>query len=70
MKLNSEILKKIENEYSQWFEEQYAGKTLKERQKLGAFFTPPELLFKMLEKFDDLNDDILDPCLALVQVVY
>ena len=41
---------------------QYAGKSLKERQKLGAFFTPPELAIEMIEKFDNLDGDIFDPC--------
>lgn len=28
---------------------------------LGAFFTPPELTIKMLEKFKDLKGSVLDP---------
>ena len=39
----------------------YANKTLAERQDIGAFFTPPELSIKMIEKFSDLSDSILDP---------
>lgn len=35
---------------------------LKERQKKGQFFTPPELIIKMIEKFDDLDRDFIDPC--------
>lgn len=38
MKLSDEIKNKITEEYNQWTETQYAGKTLEERQKLGAFF--------------------------------
>jgi type I restriction-modification system DNA methylase subunit len=61
MKLSDEIKNKIIEEYSQWTETQYAGKTLEERQKLGAFFTPPELTIQMIEKYDNLDGNILDP---------
>jgi type I restriction-modification system DNA methylase subunit len=55
----------IEEEYNSFVEEQYAGKSLEERQKLGQFFTPPELTLKMLEKLDiKKNDTLLDPCLG------
>ena len=62
MKLGKEIKEKIEAEYKQWMDTQYAAKSLKERQKLGAFFTPPELAIEMIEKFDNLDGDIFDPC--------
>jgi type I restriction-modification system DNA methylase subunit len=42
-------------------EVQYAGKTKKERQELGAFFTPPQLTIRMIEKFTNLEGTILDP---------
>ena len=61
MILSEEVKKKIEEEYNKFVEKQYAGKTKKERQKLGQFFTPPQLTIKMLEKFEDLNGNILDP---------
>ena len=62
MKLNIETKEKIQAEYDAWQAEQYAGKDKKERQKLGQFFTPPQLTIKMLEKFDTIKDkDILDP---------
>ena len=32
------------------------------KKKLGQFFTPPSLTIKMIEKFDDLEGTILDPC--------
>ena len=55
----------IEEEYNSFVEEQYAGKSLEERQKLGAYFTPPELTLKMLEKLDiKKNETLLDPCLG------
>lgn len=62
MKLSEEIKEKIKTEHKQWMDTQYAGKSLKERQKLGAFFTPPELAIEMIEKFDNLDGDIFDPC--------
>lgn len=61
MKLSDEIKNKIIEEYNQWKDVQYAGKTLEERQKLNAFFTPPELIIQMIEKYDNLNGNILDP---------
>ena len=62
MLLTDEQKQKIREEYEQWFDKQYADKTLEERQELGQFFTPPELTIKMLEKFSNLNDFIADPC--------
>ena len=62
MKLFEEQRSAIDTEFKQWTELQYAGKDKKERQKLGQFFTPPQLTIKMLEKFDTVKDkDILDP---------
>lgn len=61
MKLTDEQKKTIEKEYNEWKDKMYANKSLEERQDLGAFFTPPELTVKMIEKFDSLDDDILDP---------
>ena len=62
MKISQDIKNKIINEYISWFNSQYGDKSLKERQELGAFFTPPELSIKMIEKFDNLDGTILDPC--------
>lgn len=62
MKLSEEIKEKIRAEFKQFEEGQYAGKSKLERQELGQFFTPPELSIKMLEKFENLDGDILDPC--------
>ena len=62
MILSDEIKEKIKCEYENWFNEQYGSKTLEERRKLGAFFTPPELTIKMIEKFETIeNKTILDP---------
>ena len=62
MKLSEETKEKIKAEHKQWMDTQYAGKSLKERQQLGASFTPPELTIEMIEKFDNLDGDIFDPC--------
>ena len=62
MKLSEETKEKIKAEHKQWMDTQYAGKSLKERQKLGAFFFSFELAIEMIEKFDNLDGDIFDPC--------
>ena len=64
MKLSEEIKNKIKEEYDAWANVQYAGKDKKERQKLGQFFTPPQLTIRMLEKFENLEGNVLDPCLG------
>lgn len=62
MKLSDDTIAKIKAEYTEWESQLWAGKDLKERQKLGQFATPPELTVKMLEKFDSIKDkDVLDP---------
>lgn len=35
---------------------------IKERKAKGQFFTPPELIIQMIEKFDDLDGTFFDPC--------
>ena len=35
---------------------------MKERQKMGQFFTPASLVIKMIEKFENLEGDFIDPC--------
>ena len=64
MKLSEETKNRIQEEYDSWKEIQYAGKDKKERQKLGQFFTPPQLTIRMLEKFESLEGNVLDPCLG------
>lgn len=64
MKLSEETKNKIQAEYDAWKEIQYVGKDKKERQKLGQFFTPPQLIIRMLEKFESLEGNVLDPCLG------
>ena len=62
MIISEEIKQKIKNEYNIFKNIQYAGKTLEERRELDAFFTPPELTIKMIEKFESIeNKTILDP---------
>ena len=62
MKITDEVKKKIEEEYSTWFENQYGNTTKEERKKLGAVFTPPKVTIQMLEMLDSLDGNILDPC--------
>lgn len=62
MKLTDEQINAIKNEYSQWKDNMYANRTLSERKDFGQFFTPPELSIKMLEKFENNDGTILDPC--------
>ena len=61
MEISSQTKENIKAEYQKWIDYQYAGKSIKERQKLGAFFTPPELTIRMLEKYEDTNGSIIDP---------
>ena len=62
MKLTDEQINAIKEEYTQWKDMMYADNSLSRRKDFGQFFTPPELSIKMLEKFDDTNGTILDPC--------
>lgn len=53
---------KIIKEFNDWVEIQYAGRSLKERQEFGQFYTPPELTIRLIESFEGITDkDILDP---------
>lgn len=62
MVLTEQQKEAITKEYNSWFDRTYGNKTLEERKKLGAFFTPPELTIKMIEKFESIeNKTILDP---------
>lgn len=51
----------ITREYRAWEQVQYAGKSLKERKKLGQFFSPPLYTLRLLEKLRDLSGTLLDP---------
>lgn len=59
----------IIEEFNEWKDKMYADKTLQERQDLGAFFTPPELTIKMLEKFQNLEGSILDPTMGAANLL-
>lgn len=65
MSLIEEIKQKIHEDYDSCKETMYGNLTKEQRKKLGAFYTPPELVIKMIEEFDDLNDDIVDPCCGI-----
>lgn len=62
MKLTAEQINAIKEEYTQWKDKMYADNSLSHRKDFGQFFTPPELSIKMLEKFDNIDGTILDPC--------
>ena len=62
MKLTDSQINAIKEEYTQWKDKMYADNSLSRRKDFGQFFTPPELSIKMLEKFEDTNGTILDPC--------
>ena len=62
MNLSDLQIKAINDEYLQWKDKMYADRTLSERKDFGQFFTPPKLTIKMLEKFDNFDGTILDPC--------
>ena len=62
MKLTAEQISAIKEEYIHWKDKMYADNSLSRRKDFGQFFTPPELSIKMLEKFDNTDGTILDPC--------
>lgn len=65
MILTEEQKQRIVKDLTDFADIQYANNDKKERQKLGQFFTPPELVIRMIEKFTSINDDdILDPCVG------
>ena len=59
MTLTEEVKQAIIDEYNKQLPNENDAAT---RKKLGQFFTPPELIIKMIEKFDNLEGTILDPC--------
>ena len=64
MILSDDTKAKIQAEYDIWKDKLWAGKDKAARAKLGQFATPPPLTIKMLEKFDGLEGNVLDPCLG------
>lgn len=61
MIISDTLKSQIISEFNVWIEHQYAGKSFKERQEFGQFFTPPELSIPMIEKFDNLSGTVIDP---------
>lgn len=61
MKLTEEQKQNIINEFEQWKTKTYGNLNDKQRKELGAFHTPPLLTIKMIEKFQNLEGNILDP---------
>ena len=62
MTLSDETKQKIYEDFEKCKYTMYGTLTEKERKKLGAFYTPPQLVIKMIEKFENLEGDICDPC--------
>lgn len=61
MTLSAETKALIKAEYEEFKELMYAGKSLKERQELDQFFTPPEISIGLIEELSDLSGNVLDP---------
>ena len=61
MILTNETKQNIINEFEQWKQKTYGNLNDKQRKELGAFHTPPLLTIKMIEKFENLEGNILDP---------
>ena len=61
MTLSDETKQNIINEFEQWKQKTYGNLNDKQRKELGAFHTPPLLTIKMIEKFENLEGNILDP---------
>ena len=64
MKLTDIQKQRIIEDYESCKDTMYGKLTDKERKALGAFYTPPSLVIKMIEKFNDLEGDICDPCVG------
>ena len=64
MKLSEETKSLIIKENNDFRARQYGGLTKAERKKLGAVYSPGEVIISMLEscKSDSLDGAILDPC--------
>lgn len=60
MKLSEEVKQKILETLPKYTK--YAATDKKSRQTRGQFFTPPELVVKMIEKFSNLDGEVFDPC--------
>lgn len=66
MKLTDKQKQDIIDEFNSFKDKMYAGKTKKERDELGQFFTPADMTIQMLEQlectFEEfLDSDIIDP---------
>ena len=61
MELSNEIKALIIKENDDFKARQYGGLTKEERKKLGAFYTPGDIVIKLIENVSDLTGNILDP---------
>ena len=62
----NKLLNQITEEYNSWVDSQYANNSKNKRKELGQFYTPPNLIMSLLDKFDYNSDDfknkkIIDP---------
>ena len=62
----NELLNQITEEYNSWVDSQYANNSKNKRKELGQFYTPPDLIMSLLDKFDYnsaefKNKKIIDP---------
>ena len=64
MTLTEEQKQRIIEDYESCKDTMYGKLTDKERKALGAFYTPPNLVIKMIENFNDLEGALCDPCVG------
>ena len=58
-------ISRIEEEFTKWESQQYAGNSKEKRTKLAQFFTPAAFAKALIDKLGPLEGkDILDPCLG------
>ena len=66
MELTEKQKQDIWSEFNSFKDRMYAGKSKKEREELGQFFTPADMTIQMLEQLDCtmeefLDSDVIDP---------
>ena len=61
MKLSEEVKALIIKENDEFKARQYGGLTKEDCKKLGAFYTPGNIIIRMIERLSNLDGNILDP---------
>jgi type I restriction-modification system DNA methylase subunit len=64
MTLTQEQKDRITKDLNDFADKQYGTLTKEKRKNLGAFYTPPALVIKMIEKLNNVDDDICDCCIG------